>query len=142
MTMEAWVRPTATGALWRTVMLKEQPGSLIYALYAGDATGRPARTSSPPPTSASAGRRHAAQCLDPSRSHLRRNHPAPVRQRCAGRHARDHGVDPRLDRRPAHRRQRHVDDEWFAGLIDEVRLYNKALTAAEIQADMAKPVSG
>ena len=34
-----------------------------------------------------------------------------------------------------------MDDEWFAGLIDEVRVYNKALTAAEIQADMAKPVN-
>ena len=33
-------------------------------------------------------------------------------------------------------------DEWFSGLIDEVRLYNRALTAAEIQADMTKPVSG
>ena len=33
-------------------------------------------------------------------------------------------------------------DEWFAGLIDEVRVYNRALTATEIQADMAKPVSG
>jgi hypothetical protein len=33
------------------------------------------------------------------------------------------------------------NDEWFAGLIDEVRVYNKALTAAEVQADMTKPVN-
>ena len=26
--------------------------------------------------------------------------------------------------------------EWFAGLIDEVRVYGRVLTAAEIQADM------
>jgi hypothetical protein len=26
--------------------------------------------------------------------------------------------------------------EWFAGLIDEVRVYNRALTASEIQTDM------
>ena len=32
-------------------------------------------------------------------------------------------------------------NEGFAGLIDEVRVYNKALTAAEITADMAKPVN-
>ena len=32
-------------------------------------------------------------------------------------------------------------NEWFAGLIDEVRVYNKALTATEIQADMTKPVN-
>jgi hypothetical protein len=30
--------------------------------------------------------------------------------------------------------------EWFAGQIDEVRVYNKALTAAQIQADMTAPV--
>ena len=27
--------------------------------------------------------------------------------------------------------------EWFAGRIDEVRLYNRALPAAELQSDMA-----
>ena len=42
MTLEAWVQPTALGSLWRCVILKEQPSSLIYALYAGDGTG-PAR---------------------------------------------------------------------------------------------------
>ena len=26
--------------------------------------------------------------------------------------------------------------EWFAGLIDEVRIYNRALTQPQIQADM------
>jgi hypothetical protein len=31
--------------------------------------------------------------------------------------------------------------EFFQGRIDEVRIYNRALTPAEIQADMAKPVS-
>ena len=30
--------------------------------------------------------------------------------------------------------------EFFAGRIDEVRLYNRALAAAEIQADMNAPV--
>ena len=31
--------------------------------------------------------------------------------------------------------------EWFSGLIDEVRVYNRALTAAEIQADMNTSIS-
>ena len=30
--------------------------------------------------------------------------------------------------------------EFFAGRIDEIRVYNRALTAAEIQADMAAPI--
>jgi Concanavalin A-like lectin/glucanases superfamily len=33
------------------------------------------------------------------------------------------------------------NDEWFAGLLDELRVYNRALTATEIQADMARPVN-
>jgi glucose/arabinose dehydrogenase len=31
--------------------------------------------------------------------------------------------------------------QYFAGLIDEVRIYNKALTAAEIQSDMITPIA-
>src|SRR5207245_7665367 len=30
--------------------------------------------------------------------------------------------------------------EWFAGLIDDVRVYNRALTATELQTDMNTPV--
>ncbi len=30
--------------------------------------------------------------------------------------------------------------EWFAGLIDEVRVYSRALTANEIQQDMQTPI--
>ena len=30
--------------------------------------------------------------------------------------------------------------EWFAGLMDDVRIYNRALTPAEIQGDMSAPV--
>jgi hypothetical protein len=31
--------------------------------------------------------------------------------------------------------------EWFAGRIDEVRVYNRALTAAQVQTDMTQPVT-
>ena len=34
----------------------------------------------------------------------------------------------------------NVWSEWFAGLIDKVRVYNRALTAADIQADMTRAV--
>jgi hypothetical protein len=30
--------------------------------------------------------------------------------------------------------------EYFRGMIDEVRVYNRALTAAEIQTDMNTPI--
>ena len=34
-----------------------------------------------------------------------------------------------------------VWSEYFSGLIDEVRIYNRALTAGEIGQDMATPVN-
>ena len=34
-TLEAWVNPAALGD-WRTILLKEQPGHLVYALYANN----------------------------------------------------------------------------------------------------------
>src|SRR6185295_17567577 len=37
MTLEVWVNPTNNSG-WRTAILKERPGDLAYALYAGGAT--------------------------------------------------------------------------------------------------------
>ncbi len=34
MTLEAWVRPADVSPAWRTVILKEQPGNIVYDLYA------------------------------------------------------------------------------------------------------------
>ena len=43
MTLEAWVSPSAVSD-WRTVLMKEQPGGLVYGLYAGaDSDGGRAR---------------------------------------------------------------------------------------------------
>ena len=41
MTLEAWVRPTALGTTWRTVVFKERLGGMTYALYANDDVSRP-----------------------------------------------------------------------------------------------------
>ncbi len=41
MTLEAWVRPTALGTTWRTVVFKEQPGYYTYSLYASTGSGVP-----------------------------------------------------------------------------------------------------
>ena len=39
MTLEAWVRPSRLEGSWRTVIVKEQPGQLAYALYAKSDAG-------------------------------------------------------------------------------------------------------
>jgi hypothetical protein len=32
-------------------------------------------------------------------------------------------------------------NEWFHGIIDEVRIYNRALSPSELEADMAAPIA-
>ena len=68
---------------FRTLVVKEQPGDLVYGLYANSDTNRPQSqvTSAPP---ARLLRRHGALPagdVDASRRHLRRHHPAALRQR-------------------------------------------------------------
>src|SRR5262249_23528075 len=41
MTLEAWVYPTGTPTTWMAVLMKEQPGSLVYALYASSPYTQP-----------------------------------------------------------------------------------------------------
>ena len=36
----------------------------------------------------------------------------------------------------------NVWSEWFAGRLDEIRVYDRALTQAELQSDMTRAVSG
>ena len=38
MTLEAWVKPAAQSG-WRTALLKETAGNLVYALYSSSAFG-------------------------------------------------------------------------------------------------------
>src|SRR4029079_5280514 len=35
-----------------------------------------------------------------------------------------------------------VWSEWFAGRLDEIRIYDRALTQAEVQADMTRAITG
>jgi hypothetical protein len=142
MTIEAWVRPTAVAGDWRTVLLKEQPGNLIYALYAGDNAGRAAThvfTTNDRGTNATSATplnawTHLAATYDRTTLRLYVNGAQAGTRSLTGNLRTSTGV-LRIG-------GNGVWGEWFAGLIDEVRVYNRALTAAEIQADMTSPVSG
>ena len=82
LTLEAWVFPTvATG--WRTVILKEQPGQQVYALYSSTSNNTPAGQVF---VNAAGQRVHGPSALpvehlDPPGHHLRRRRAAFVRQR-------------------------------------------------------------
>ena len=140
MTVEAWVRPTSlTG--WRTVAVKERPGGIVYSLYASQGT-RPVGqvwiggehdalgSSALPPNTWT----HLASTFDGTSLRLYVNGTLASTTAISGAMSLSDGV-LRLGGNA-------VWSEWFAGLIDEARVYNRALPAAEIQRDMQTPVDG
>ena len=68
----------------------------------------------------------SGQRLDPRGPHLRRRHPAAVRQRHPGRQPRDYGTIEATDN-PLWIGGNTPYGEYFTGLIDKVRVYNRAL---------------
>ena len=140
MTLEAWVRPSAIGSGWRTVLLKERPGQLSYAFYGAAGTGTPsAQISATTGGEAVAGTgipvnawTHLAATYDGASLLLYADGVQVASAVATG---------PIVTSTGALRVGGNtVWAEWFAGLIDEVRVYNRVLTPAEIQADMAAPI--
>jgi hypothetical protein len=136
LTLEAWVRPTALGTAWRTVVFKERSGGMVYSLYANQDTGRPVGQlwlTSERNAVGSAGLAlnawsHLASTYDGSNLRLYVNGALVSTTPVSGSLAASTGV-LRIG-------GNGVWPEWFAGLIDEVRVYNRALSASEIQSDM------
>ena len=145
LTVEAWVYPTALGATtWREVVIKERPGGEVFNLYANGDTGRPviyvARAAQPDPPQGAGGTSqlavntwtHLAATYDGTTLRLYVNGTQVGTQAAAGPLLTSSGV-VRLG-------GNGLWGEFFQGRIDEVRLYNRALTATELQADMTTPV--
>ena len=141
MTLEAWVRPSALGG-WRTVVFKERPGGVVYGLFADQAGSRPlgqvfigsernAVGTAALPLNAWT---HLATTYDGAAVRLYVNGSLTATTSVSGAMAASTGV-LRLG-------GNSVWGEWFAGLIDEVRVYNRALSVSEVQQDMATAVSG
>jgi hypothetical protein len=141
MTLEAWVNPTAVGTAWRCVLLKEQPAELIYALYAGNSKGKAATDVF---TNADIGLSGTANTALNAWTHLAATYDGTtLRLYVNGVQAASKAVTGAIKTSNGVLRigGNSIWGEWFAGLIDEVRVYNKALTAAQIQADMTTPIS-
>jgi hypothetical protein len=142
MSIEAWVRPTALGS-WRTVVLKERPGDLVYALYAGSRfessnTWRPSAWIGPDPLGATTplalnAWSHLATTYDGASWKFYVNgtlvasrvFTAPI------------GVSTGALRIGGN----NIWPEWFKGQIDEVRIYSRALSAAEVVLDRDTPIA-
>ena len=140
-TIEAWVNPSALSG-WRSVVLKEGNDALAYALYAHDNGPRPAAYVN---TGQAADRRTEGVTALPLNTwtHLAMTFDgATLRLYVNGVLARSRAFTGNIVNRPGQLAigGNNVWGEWFAGLIDDVRIYNRALTVAEIQADMNTPV--
>ena len=140
MTLQAWVSPTAAGSSWRTVMLKEQPGNLAYAMYSNDGAGRPTGHVSLPTDTRATGTTlplntwtHMAATYDGATLRLFQNGVEVDTELAFG------GIS--VSSGALRIGGNTVWSEWFAGRIDDVRVYDRALSPAELNADMARPVT-
>jgi hypothetical protein len=140
MTLEAWVQPTALGSSWRTVVFKEQPGNMVYDLYAGNGSvpnagvwvaggERSADGVAALPLNVWT---HLAATYDGSALRLFVNGVLVRSASYSGPIATSSGA-LRIG-------GNSIWSEWFKGLIDDVRVYDRPLGATEIQTDMTRGV--
>jgi hypothetical protein len=137
MTLEAWVRPSALGAsAWRCLLFKEQTGNMVYSLYAHQGAAPLAQVfvgsteRNVVGTSALAlnAWSHLAATYDGSSLRLYVNGVLVQSLAVSGAIPTSTGV--------LHLGGNAVWGERFAGLLDDVRIYNRALSGTQIQTDM------
>ena len=132
MTLEAWIRPSASGRRWRSAIFKQRARGMSYALYAGDAHGRASgrvRTGQPVSTRGGAAPRrnrwsHIAATYDGRVLRVYLNGRLASRRSVRGRIAAGDG--------PLEIGGDAVWGEWFKGRMDEVRVWRTALAARTI----------
>jgi PKD repeat protein len=142
MTLSAWVYPTSWASGWKTVIMKERSGGLAYTLNANSDAGRPNTTlrigsydrqltaGSHLPTNTWA---HLAATYNGSRQRLFVNGVQ------VGSRSQTGNLD--VTANPVRIGGSTVwPNQYFQGLIDEVRVYNRALTRTEIAAVAEQPV--
>ncbi|MGH2897487.1 MAG: LamG domain-containing protein, partial [Solirubrobacteraceae bacterium] len=137
MTLEAWVYPTSGGNRWRTAVLKETVGGLAYALYAFDDQGHPAGVLNTGTeliangSSALALKRwsHISTTWDGTTQRLYVN-GALITSRPASSSLLTSGRPLKIGGNAV------WGTEFFKGMIDDVRVYDRMLSASEINADM------
>ena len=142
MTLEAWVKPTAgTLSGWRTILLKEGVKSLAYALYGSQKVQWPGVEISAGATYLASGTQalpttgwaHIAGTYDGAMLRFYVNGTQVSSTAATGSMVVTNGA-LRIGGNA-------IWGEWFNGLIDEVRIYSRALTAAEVEADMNRAVA-
>ena len=146
LTLEAWVFPTAHSPNWNNVIIKERAGGEIYNLYSHTDALRPtvyvvpaATPNSPVNATGTADLAlnawsHLAVTYDATTLRLFVNGVQVGTRALTGALLTSTGV-LRIG-------GNSIWGEFFQGRIDEIRIYNRALTTTEIQTDMATAVGG
>jgi glucose/arabinose dehydrogenase/PKD repeat protein len=138
-TLEAWVFPRTTSG-WRTVLLKERSGQLAYGIYANTGTNR---ASVEVATGANLDVRSATPLAVNTWTHLAGTYDgATLRLYVNGTQVSSRSATGAITASgsPLRIGGNTIWGEYFDGLIDEVRIYTRALSQSEIQADMNAPV--
>src|SRR5229473_2538591 len=140
MTLEAWVKPSALGSAWRNVLFKEQPGDMVYSLYANQNTGVPVAQVYKGAELNALG--NAGVALNAWAFLAATYDGSTLRLYANGLQAGSVAVSGPIQTSSGvlHMGGDSVWGEWFAGLIDNVRVYNVPLSASQIQTDMNTPV--
>jgi len=146
MTISAWVRPTTLVAgAWRNVIIKERSGGEVYNLYANSDTNAPivyiVRSSSSTPVEAHG----SAQMPVSTWTYLSSTYDGTtLRLYVNGTQVGSRAASGSLLTSTGALRigGNSIWGEYFEGQIDEVRVYNRALTATEIQTDMNTAIGG
>ena len=124
------------------MIVKERPGDLVYGLYSSSDTNRPqsqvtvngqVRLLDGGSTLPAATWTHLASTFDGTTQRLYVNGTQVSSSAVAG--------TIQTSTSPLKIGGNAIWPEWFTGLIDEVRVYSRALSAAEIQADMTTPIT-
>src|SRR5438105_6130918 len=142
MTLEAWLYPTALSG-WRTAILKRTTSGLAYSLYAHNNVPQPATTINVGGSDVSATGPSALPLN--SWSHLAATYDGTtMRIYVNGAQVGTFAVSGSITTSTGQLSigGNNVWGEYFSGLIDEVRVYNRALSAAEIQTDMTTAIGG
>ncbi len=141
MTLEAWIRPTSLVG-WSCVLMKEFDSDLAYSLYANDNNDQPGTwlasefgtTNSSAPDQLRLDQwTHLAATFDDSTAKLYVNGTLEATETA------DNPL--RTSSSPLRIGGDGPWGEWFEGTIDDVRIYDRALSAAEIVTDMGTPVT-
>ena len=144
LTVEAWVDPSRPlGTTWQAVAVKEGAGGIVFGVYANSNRSLPAAIATAGTTQQTAyGSRqvrssrwtHLAETFDGSAVRIYVNGTLRSTTLAAG--------SLPASTSPLRFGGDSLASEFFGGLIDDVRVYSRSLSASEITSDMNTPVVG